>query len=388
MPEEATPQEVVQVEPDVAITNLGNALDSIARNDMGYAEQKSEETKQVDSVSESDQPAQTQEAEPPTEEATQTESVSGDVQEEAEPLQEKAKVRWKELKEAEKQLKVAQKELSDLKSRGELFEQQKQEVDSLKQQIKQIEEEREAINSELYLTRVQATKEWKEFVEKPVNQLIDDAEFFAKRHKAELGDFLDAIEADVAGDPSKLEDFISDWNEGDRLDAWQLSKNLRKINERKAELKQNSREAYEQSMQRERAEMEESQKQFIAQREAVIGEVLPKVSEKVFNILPEDKRPDINKLKSELMGYDSWPENLKVYGILGATVLPDLVEQIQTLQSQLKATKDANVKIRSSSPKAAGGVSPRSPAERNKPMDYSKVDTDSFVSDLVKRITV
>jgi len=387
MPEEATPQEVVQVEPDVAITNLGNALDSIARNDMGYAEQKSEEAKPVDQGSEPTE-AQAQEAEPPTEKTEQVESVGEDAQQEAEPLQEKAKVRWKELKEAEKQLKVAQKELSELKSRGELFEQQKQEVDSLKEQIKQIEEEREAINGELYLTRVQATKEWKEFVEKPVNQLIDDAEFFAKRHKAELGDFLDAIEADVAGDPSKLEDFISDWNEGDRLDAWQLSKNLRKINERKAELKQNSREAYEQSMQRERAEMEENQKQFIAQREAVIGEVLPKVSEKVFNILPEDKRPDINKLKSELMDYDSWPENLKVYGILGATVLPDLVEQIQTLQSQLKATKDANVKIRSSSPKAAGGVSPRSPAESNKPMDYSKVDTDSFVSDLVKRITV
>jgi len=387
MPEEATPQEVVQVEPDVAITNLGNALDSIARNDMGYAEQKSEEAKPVDQGSEPTE-AQAQETEPPTEKTEQVESVGEDAQQEAEPLQEKAKVRWKELKEAEKQLKVAQKELSELKSRGELFEQQKQEVDSLKEQIKQIEEEREAINGELYLTRVQATKEWKEFVEKPVNQLIDDAEFFAKRHKAELGDFLDAIEADVAGDPSKLEDFISDWNEGDRLDAWQLSKNLRKINERKAELKQNSREAYEQSMQRERAEMEENQKQFIAQREAVIGEVLPKVSEKVFNILPEDKRPDINKLKSELMDYDSWPENLKVYGILGATVLPDLVEQIQTLQSQLKATKDANVKIRSSSPKAAGGVSPRSPAESNKPMDYSKVDTDSFVSDLVKRITV
>jgi hypothetical protein len=387
MPEEATPQEVVQVEPDVAITNLGNALDSIARNDMGYAEQKSEEAKPVDQGSKPTE-AQAQETEPPTEETEQVESVGEDVQQEAEPLQEKAKVRWKELKEAEKQLKVAQKELSELKSRGELFEQQKQEVDFLKSQINQINEEREAINSELYLTRVQATKEWKEFVEKPVNQLIDDAEFFAKRHKAELGDFLDAIEADVAGDPSKLEDFISDWNEGDRLDAWQLSKNLRKINERKAELKQNSREAYEQSMQRERAEMEENQKQFIAQRETVIGEVLPKVSEKVFNILPEDKRPDINKLKSELMDYDSWPENLKVYGILGATVLPDLVEQIQTLQSQLKATKDANVKIRSSSPKAAGGVSPRSPAESNKPTDYSKVDTDSFVSDLVKRITV
>jgi hypothetical protein len=387
MPEEATPQEVVQVEPDVAITNLGNALDSIARNDMGYAEQKSEEAKPVDQGSKPTE-AQAQETEPPTEETEQVESVGEDVQQEAEPLQEKAKVRWKELKEAEKQLKVAQKELSELKSRGELFEQQKQEVDFLKSQINQINEEREAINSELYLTRVQATKEWKEFVEKPVNQLIDDAEFFAKRHKAELGDFLDAIEADVAGDPSKLEDFISDWNEGDRLDAWQLSKNLRKINERKAELKQNSREAYEQSMQRERAEMEENQKQFIAQRETVIGEVLPKVSEKVFNILPEDKRPDINKLKSELMDYDSWPENLKVYGILGATVLPDLVEQIQTLQSQLKATKDANVKIRSSSPKAAGGVSPRSPAESKKPIDYSKVDTDSFVSDLVKRITV
>jgi len=213
-------------------------------------------------------------------------------------------------------------------------------------------------------------------------------EIYTKKHGVDLGDFLEAVEADASGDSDKLEELIADWNERDRMDVWQIATNMRNVNQRKSELQKNSREAYETSMQREEAEREEAYKQYIAQREGAIDTVLPKVNEKVFNLLPENKRPNVEKLKGELMNYDEWPENLKVYGILGATVLPDLVEQIQTLQNQLKETKENNVKMRSSSPSAAGGVSPRSPADRSKPVDYTKIDTDSFVSDLVKRISV
>jgi hypothetical protein len=140
-------------------------------------------------------------------------------------------------------------------------------------------------------------------------------------------------------------------------------------------------------MERNTKEQQEQYQQYIAQRETAVSEVLPKISEKVFNLLPEDKRPDINKLQQEVMGYDEWPENLKVYGILGATVLPDLVDQINSLQKQLNETKENNVKLRGGAPAAAGGNSPKSPADAAKSVDYTKVDTDDFVKSLVSRIS-
>ena len=95
----------------------------------------------------------------------------------------------------------------------------------------------------------------------------------------------------------------------------------------------------------------------------------------------------MNKLQQEVMGYDEWPENLKVYGILGATVLPDLVDQITSLQKELSDAKENNVKLRGGAPAAAGGNSPRTPNETSKSVDYTKVDTDDFVKSLVSRIS-
>jgi hypothetical protein len=87
------------------------------------------------------------------------------------------------------------------------------------------------------------------------------------------------------------------------------------------------------------------------------------------------------------MGYDQWPEDLKVYGIAGAAILPDLVDRITSLQSELETVRNENVKIRGGAAPAAGGVAPRSPADASKPVDYTKVDTDDFVKGLVSRIT-
>jgi FtsZ-binding cell division protein ZapB len=110
------------------------------------------------------------------------------------------------------------------------------------------------------------------------------------------------------------------------------------------------------------------------------------MTEKVYSLLPEGARPDINKLQQEVMKYDEWPENLKVYGILGAAVLPDLIDTVKSLQNELKETKENNIKLRGGSAPAAGGNSPKTPAEANKPTDYTKMDTDDFVKNLVGRM--
>ncbi len=372
---------------DSAISNLKSALTSIANNDL--AVQPPKESKPIEPT----QPAPATEAKQEAKaepaggsEENQAEGTTKDVQSEVEPSEDKAKIRWKELKQAESELKTAQRELAELKAKGEEYEQAANEVYELKEQLEAIQQEREALDGELYLTRVQSTKEWKQYIAEPLNQIIQDAEFYSQRNKTDAGDLINALQADSNGDPAQLENLIADWSERDKTKVWALADNLLQIEKRKGDLESNSKAAYEASMERQSREQQDQYQQYIAHRESAVSEVLPKISEKVFSLLPEDKRPDMNQLQQEVMGYDEWPENLKVYGILGATVLPDLIDQITSLQKQLNETKDNNVKLRGGAPAAAGGNAPKSPTETSKSVDYTKVDTDDFVKSLVSRI--
>jgi hypothetical protein len=372
---------------DSAISNLKSALTSIANNDL--AVQPPKESKPIEPTQPAPATETKQEAQAESSgggEENQTEASSKDVQSEVEPSEDKAKIRWKELKQAESELKTAQRELAELKAKGEEYQQAANEVSELKEQLEAIQQEREALDGELYLTRVQSTKEWKQYIAEPLNQIIQDAEFYSQRNKTDAGDLINALQADSNGDPAQLENIIADWSERDKTKVWALADNLLQIEKRKGELESNSKAAYEASMERQSKEQQDEYKQYIAHRETAVSEVLPKISEKVFSLLPEDKRPDMNKLQQEVMGYDEWPENLKVYGILGATVLPDLVDQITSLQKQLSETKENNVKLRGGAPAAAGGNAPKSPTETSKSVDYTKIDTDDFVKSLVSRI--
>jgi DNA repair exonuclease SbcCD ATPase subunit len=387
MSDQATPALEAPVQPNVAIENLRGALDSIARNDLNAESTLSE--RPPDPTAPIPSHAIKKEEEPKAEPAPQNETENTEQTPESDSVQpegESAKIRWKELKQAEKELKLAQKELSELKKRGEEFEVASQEVQRLKEQIAEIEQEREALDGELYISRVQSSKEYKKFVTEPLNQLFDDVDFYAARNNVDGGDIMDALEADVNGNPKALEQLLADWSDRDKTKVYQLADNLLAIQKRKGEIESNSKAAYEAAMEREKAEQEQYMQQYFAQRETAVNTVIPKLSEKVFGLLPEDKRPDVSKLQEEIMSYDQWPEDLKVYGIAGAAILPDLVERITSLQSELETVRNENVKIRGGAAPAAGGVAPRSPADANKPVDYTKVDTDDFVKGLVSRI--
>jgi DNA repair exonuclease SbcCD ATPase subunit len=387
MSDQATPAPEAPVQPNVAIENLRGALDSIARNDLNAESTLSE--RPPDPTAPIPSHAIKKEEEPKAEPAPQNETENTEQTPESDSVQpegESAKIRWKELKQAEKELKLAQKELSELKKRGEEFEVASQEVQRLKEQIAEIEQEREALDGELYISRVQSSKEYKKFVTEPLNQLFDDVDFYAARNNVDGGDIMDALEADVNGNPKALEQLLADWSDRDKTKVYQLADNLLAIQKRKGEIESNSKAAYEAAMEREKAEQEQYMQQYFAQRETAVNTVIPKLSEKVFGLLPEDKRPDVSKLQEEIMSYDQWPEDLKVYGIAGAAILPDLVERITSLQSELETVRNENVKIRGGAAPAAGGVAPRSPADANKPVDYTKVDTDDFVKGLVSRI--
>lgn len=394
----SAPESAESFSSDSAISNLRGAIDSIGRLDLNVDSSmertptapldKNTTDKEINYVdsgkkdevkNEDNQKVEQTEKESQPEDETQSTS-------ESQPQEDKAKIRWKELKQAEVDLKNAQKELSELKKRGDEFEQQAKEVAELKANLEEIQNERDSIDSELYLTRVQATREWDQYITQPLNGIISDVEYFAKRNQTNAGELINAIQADVNGNPQELESVIVDWSERDKTKVWALADNLLQIEKRKADIESNSKSAYEASLENKNKETKLQQEQYYAQRESAISEVLPKITEKVFNLLPEDKRPNADLLKKELMDYDSWPENLKVYGILGATVLPDLIEQINTLKSQLNETKENNVKIRSSSPSVNSGNSPRTPQESRKSVDYSKIDTDDFVKGLVSRM--
>ena len=224
MSEQATtPTPTEPASTSAAITNLRSALDSIASNDLSI--QPPKEEPKVNPTQPTPEPPKQEEvkAEPAKEgegQVEETKEPANDVSSEPEPTGEKEKVRWKELKQAEKDLKLAQKELAELKAKGSEFEQASKEVQDLKAQIEEIKKEREAIDGELYMTRVTATKEYKQYVTEPLNEIIEGAEFFAARNKIDTGDLIDALQADTNGDPAKLDALMADWSERDKSKVW------------------------------------------------------------------------------------------------------------------------------------------------------------------------
>jgi hypothetical protein len=116
MSDQATPAPEAPVQPNIAIENLRGALDSIARNDLNtettLTERPPNPSATIPSHAINNEGELKAESTPEVAER-KVESVTE--AEEVQPEGDSAKVRWKELKQAEKELKIAQKELTELK---------------------------------------------------------------------------------------------------------------------------------------------------------------------------------------------------------------------------------------------------------------------------------
>lgn len=334
-----------------------------------------------------DKPEEVQEEpEKPAEEVAQEEEpVSEEEAPEGqeETPEDKEKRAWGETKKA---LKAAKKELAELKARHADTEKATQELETLRAELKAVQEERESIDGEFYLHRVEATREFQKVVTKPRAEIKEQSEVIAKRNNLDLSALSEAIAKDAAGTPAPLEELVADLTERERQKVYSLADALAEVNEREADIRENSKSAYEAANKREQERIEQETKKVIEARENAVQKLIPKLEEELIKGMPEDNRPDIARLRKEVLSMDQWPEELKVYGGVAAAVMPYLVDSNKALQAEINELKATNSKLRGAAPAAGGGKPPTAPAEAEKPTNYSGVQAKDFVKSMVARM--
>lgn len=278
------------------------------------------------------------------------------------------------------------KEAEELRVKVADVEKYTKEAAEYKAQLEEARREREALDGEFYISRLEATKEFKQFVSTPKEDIKDQSDFVANRNKIDPNVLYSALEKDAHGDTTALEEILGELSEREKSRIYSLSDNLIEVNKREKDIRANSKSAYEAAVKHENERVEAQIQKITQEREGAIKTILPKLEEEIIKNMPEENRPDLAQLKKEVLTMDAWPEKLKVYGGVAAAVLPYLVDSNKALQAELKELKATNSKLRGVSPKSDGGKAPAAPAEAEKPTSYKGVKQDDFVRGLVSKL--
>lgn len=295
----------------------------------------------------------------------------------------KAQARWSELK---KELKAIKAEAETLRAEKQAASDAKEQLERFKAEAESLKKETEAMNSELALTRVEGTREFRQKVTEPLNQTFTQVETLAAQYKIDPNKLVDALYKDVSGDATALDELITDVPERHRNKIYALSENLLQIENRRADLKQNAQTALKTSIEREKAERE----QFVAQqqenRNKEVASLSTKFQEKLGTILPAEVKIDYSAVGRDAMQIETWDDQTKMYSGFAAVVLPEVLKGFENIQAELKKAKAENAKLRGGSPKSGSGHSPSSPTEAQPKVDFSKMTMDDFAKQSAARI--
>ena len=347
-----------------------------------------ETKKEPEATQETTKEATTEEA---TTEATSTEETTEEASEEttdaaaeeAAPSNDpKAQAKWSELKKTVKELKA---ETERLKAEAQSAKEAKEALDRIKSEHESLQKEREEIDKELYLSRVEATREYKKAVTEPLEGTFKQVEAVAGQFKLDANALVDALYKDISGDTTALDEVISEVPERHKAKIYSLADNLLQIENRRADLKENAKAAYTTAIEKEKAERE----QFITQQKETrtkeINTLKTKFQEKFTPILGDKANIDFEAAGRDVMNIEEWDDQTKMYSGYAAVVLPELVKAHETLAAELKEARAQLAKLRNGSPKSSQGVA-STPAEAQAKVDYSKTTVENFAKEAADRI--
>jgi len=308
----------------------------------------------------------------------ETPEVDPEESTDAEPLalDPKGKARWGELK---KEVKTYKTQLAELKKQLQEKSQDSEEVEQLRSELDARGKQLENYDKELYLTRVEATSEWKKTVEEPLGEIIDEVEIIANSNNIDGNELFDALYKSAKGDRSALREIFEGLDTMTQQDIHLLSKNLMQVDKRKDALKNNSKSAYETSMKNQTEQQaqyqEQSQKEY-RQAAADIGE---KFEARLKDVLPADHAVDFTTLRSESQSIDSWKPTMKVYAANAAAVLPDVLATLDARTKELATIKAENIRLRGGTAKSnTTGSAPSAPKDAAKATSMGELASKSF----------
>ena len=259
----------------------------------------------------------------------------------------------------------------------ELLNTQLQELQTKAAQLPELQEKLkdfDVYEKELAVTRLEATREYRETILRPLEVIGEQAAILAKSNETEEDRVYAMLrEPDPVAQRAALKDITSGWDEMDRAELWNMTKDARVVLDKQDSLRENASAAAKEQQtlaaERERTEKEASRKEFTTQAKTVIGALKDKTP---FIPLADGETADDRYLALEAkvseVDFDSQSPRAKAFAAATAVLYPQMVKTLQKLQEEVTTLKTRVSQDNSSKAKVSPNQEVRAPS--GEPEDF------------------
>ena len=236
----------------------------------------------------------------------------------------------------------------------------------------------DAYEKELAVTRLEATREFRETIAKPLQVIGTQATTIAQTNESDPEKVLDMLrEADPAKQRAAFKEITTGWDEVDRSELWSMAKDARVLLDKQDMMRENAsaaaKEQAEIAAKREAAEKEAFQKEYSTSAKDATKSLREKTP---FVPLSEGETEDDRYLALEQkvlsVDFDSQTPRGKAFAAAAAILHPKMIQTIEKLQAE-NAAQAARIKELNS--KGASVA----PTEQNRPPAEGPTDFLSAV---------
>lgn len=302
-------------------------------------------------------------------------------EEEVIPEKPKNKDDWNTLRGSRDKYKTAaeekEKTLTAERERLKALESELTETKAKAARITELEEKAKLADEyekELAVTRVEATREYKETIAKPLQAIGEQADILAKSNDTDVEAVYRMLnEEDPAKQRTQLKELTAGWDEIDRLDLKKMAEDARTILAKQAQIRENAHAAQKETekMSAERAEQQKAaaRKEFTAAADTAVASLREKVP---FIPLADGETEDdrFNALKEKLatVDFDSQTPRGKAFAAATALMYPQMVKMMAKQAAEVAELKAALAKKQGGKP----GVAPRDEPAPEGEQDFLK----------------
>jgi len=229
------------------------------------------------------------------------------------------------------------------------------EIEDLRKQVAEIPELRKQAESfteadrELAFTRVEATQEYKEKIDRPWNEIRSVAAQIAEGAEVNAGELISALQEEDAGQRRQLLKGLTEYMEPiDRDDVFKMARDTQTLMAEQDRIRTEAKEAFKETSALAEKRTAEEARQAREAYGAEVADVVPALQERIpFEELEKGETESgvyqrIQE-KVEAEDFSSFSERQKVFAVASGHLMPRVVKQLVSAQKKIE-TLEARVK--------------------------------------------